>query len=70
MYMDVRIDSPAGARDRQTLSGLVENLLEMGRSRIDIWRATRALHRMSDRDLKDIGVARCGIDYVVRCGIN
>jgi uncharacterized protein YjiS (DUF1127 family) len=38
------------------------------RSQLKIWRDERELHKLPDCLLKDIGISRCEIDYVVRNG--
>lgn len=53
---------------RKNLLASCNRVVQKLGERVTIWRAARALHRMNNRHLKDIGVSRCGIDCVVRHG--
>jgi uncharacterized protein YjiS (DUF1127 family) len=48
----------------QPIGRLIKTAIYESRAR----RASRELHRLDDRTLRDIGLYRCGIDYAVRHG--
>jgi uncharacterized protein YjiS (DUF1127 family) len=70
--MSINISNPSalGKRDAEPASPMQQLRRQSWLDRFRAWRATRAaedeLFALSDRDLQDIGLARCDIPAAVR----
>lgn len=61
-------ESKEKATPRKRHAGLAQRIARKIRERIEVWRVTRRLLAADDAMLKDIGISRGDIEWIVRHG--